>query len=69
MSYNKEIDDFAYLMTIEEFVESCDCGGFIDYDGYGYACKDGKSDESIVISPSRRRLIPKDATHIAWYNR
>lgn len=42
---------------------------FIDYDGFGYPVKDKLADPYIEIKPSKRKLIPKDATHIVWYNR
>jgi len=58
----------ADVMTVEEWLESCEFGGFIDYDGYGSPMKDGKV-ARMTISPSRRHLVPKDATHIEWYNR
>ena len=57
------------VYTIEEFKEYCDTGAFIDYDGFGYPVKDKLSDPSIFIKPSRLDLIPKDATHIIWFNR
>lgn len=63
-------DDIGNLMTLEDFVEACDCGGFIDYDGYGYyATADKQSD--VVISPSdvSLELVREDFTHVKWYNR
>ena len=57
------------VYTIEEFKGLCECKAFIDYDGFGYPVKDNKADEEIVIKPSKLNRIPKDATHIVWYNR
>lgn len=57
------------VYTIEEFVQACECGAFIDYDGWGYPVKNNFADDSIVIQPSNLSAIPKDATHIDWYNR
>jgi len=61
-------DDCGDLMTVAEFIENCECGGFTDYDGFGYPVKDGKT-ASFVVKPSQREDIPADATHIIWYNR
>jgi hypothetical protein len=57
------------VYTIEEFIECCECGAFIDYDGHGYPVKDNLSDWMILIKPSTLDKIPQDATHIVWYNR
>jgi hypothetical protein len=62
-----ENEDDVY--TIEEFKALCDNNMFIDYDGYGYPVKDSMADSSIIIIPSDLRNIPKDATHIVWFNR
>jgi hypothetical protein len=62
-----EDEDDVY--TIKEFIELVECGGFIDSDGIGYPVKDNKRDPSIWISPSGIHEIPKDATHIVWYNK
>lgn len=44
-------------------------GSFIDYDGFGYAVKDGKADTNSHIKPSRASDISPDATHVVWFNR
>lgn len=62
-----EGEDDVY--TISEFNEYCRSGSFVDYDGHGHPVKDRKSDPAIFIKPSRLEEIPKDATHIVWYNR
>ncbi len=67
-NYVSDLKDYASLMSVEEFLEHCEYGGFIDYDGHGSAVKDGKA-APLCIKPSLRHLIPKDATHIEWYNR
>ncbi len=58
----------GYLMRINEWIEECECGGFIDYDGYGDLVNNGGL-MGISIAPSRRDKMPEDATHILWYNR
>jgi len=60
-------DDEVY--TVDEFIECCNDGSFIDYDGYGHPVKDCKSNPDIMIEPSKYKDIPKDATHIVWFNR
>jgi len=63
-----ESEDDVY--TVEEFLEHVDEYNFVDYDGHGYPVKDGLADETICILPSEaRRTIPKDATHIIWFNK
>lgn len=57
------------LFTLEEYLSSCRCGAFIDYDGFGNPVKDGKADPNMDIVPSRPQDIPEDATHIWWFNR
>ena len=67
-----EIGD--HLMTMEEWLECVDCGGFIDYDGYGYL-SDGKlkyPDHQIWPSDVERlgdKFNPKQFTHVVWFNR
>lgn len=66
-----ELDEDIYPMN--EWISCVECGGFIDYDGYGYlALKDKKS--NIQIYPSQINdpfYIPllKEFTHVVWYNR
>lgn len=66
--YDEHIPKYGDIMTVEEFIEACKCGAFIDYDGFGNPAKDGYM-SSMIISPSRLSQIPLDATHIVWYNR
>ena len=63
---NPKNDD---VYTIAEFKECVRTQAFIDYDGFGYPVRNSKADESITIYPSEIHKIPKDATHIVWYNR
>jgi len=66
--YTDELDFFGELLTVKEFVSSCSCGVFTDYDGYGHPVKDKKVCRDIVVIPSMLGNIPVDATHIIWYN-
>ncbi len=62
-----EGEDDVY--AVGEFQELCRTGLFIDYDGIGHPVKDKLADYNIDIKPSKLSEIPKDATHIVWYNR
>lgn len=57
------------VYTVAEFIECCEVNAFIDYDGFGHPVKDGFADPKVFVSPSKRNEIPKDATHIVWYNK
>lgn len=66
----REIPDYGDHMTIEYFKECCDCGGFIDSDGFGvYATETQVS--SIDVNPSdiETGLYRKDFTHVVWFNK
>lgn len=56
------------LLTREEWLGAVKVGGFVDYDGYGYAVKDGMFWPH-AISPSTADVLPDDATHVVWFNR
>jgi len=72
----EEIPDYADHMEMKHFVEMCNLGGFIDYDGEGnLATKDKVAKLYIKPSMIKNNLIYKDPkvleiyTHVAWYNR
>jgi hypothetical protein len=45
------LSDFGDHMFLDEFIEDCKCGGFIDYDGFGYyATADQETDIEVVPS-------------------
>jgi hypothetical protein len=67
--YGNGLQDEDDVYTIEEFIDNCKCTAFTDFDGFGFPVKDNLADENIVITPSQLSRIPKDATHIVWYNR
>ena len=58
-------------MTMEEFKSHCDCGGFIDYDGYGYYATKDKMIINKVIYPShfKKNLILEGYDYVVWFNR
>lgn len=58
------------VMSIEHFLSNVECGGFIDYDGFGNYMKDGKeSDIEIRPSDVKNDCVRKDFDTIIWYNR
>lgn len=57
------------LMTVQQFKNDVTDGMLIDYDGHGHPVKDMMMKPNTYVYPSRIRKIPKDATHIMWYNR
>lgn len=69
--HNQPIDEtMSDLMTKEEYLESVQCGGFIDYDGFGHPSDGVIQDPNTFISPSKFGSdIPDWATHIVWFNR
>jgi hypothetical protein len=68
MTYDTPVPEYADVMTVEDFRQSVRSGAFIDYDGFGHPVRDGL-EARISVRPSTVASIPKDATHIAWYNR
>ena len=65
-----EIPKYGDHMTIKEWLECVECGGFIDYDGYGDLATINKvSDITICPSEAKRYKFPDWCTHIMWYNR
>lgn len=68
IDYHHDLTSYGDLMTVQEWLECCESGGFIDYDGHGAPVKDGKRSD-MRVWPSLKHLLPKDATHIEWYNR
>jgi len=71
-----EIPNYADVMTFEHFVEMCELGGFIDYDGEGQLATKDKAAE-LYIKPShiknneifKHPKVKEIYTHVAWYNR
>ena len=66
----REIPDYADVMSIEEFKDSCLWGGFINSDGTGRYVKDGKeSDIYIYPSDFKHNFVREDFDSVAWYNK
>ncbi len=66
----KELDDIGDLMTLVEFIECVESGGFIDYDGFGEYVKGDKM-TGITILPSdvECKKIRTDCDKVMWYNK
>lgn len=66
-NFDKDDDD---IYTMEDFIEHCKSGLFIDYDGFGvYATENSKT--KIIVRPSEilSNKYDKTFTHVVWYNR
>ena len=64
------IPDYGDLMTVQDFIDACESGLFIDYDGHGYyATTDGMS--SVMVRPSMIKAggFVTGWTHVVWFNR
>ena len=60
----------GHLYSLEEFIEMCNDGDFIDYDGFGrYATDKEESDIEVMPSYIKDGFIRKDFRHVIWYNR
>jgi hypothetical protein len=67
---NGKIPDYGDRMTIEDFTDHANCGGFIDYDGFGTYIMDEKmSNIDIVPSDVKAGMIRKEFKEIIWFNR
>lgn len=76
-AFNEWIDvqigsHIGHLMTVEDWIGTCEMGGFIDYDGFGsLVLNDELIDDNPDgwVYPSKRNEIDyQGATHILWYN-
>jgi len=66
-----EISKYADVFPIEDFVQDCKDGLFINGDGFGNPVMGNKMNGDVDIYPSmiRRGDYDKRYTHIAWYNK
>ena len=60
----------AYKYTVAQWIEECDNGNLIDYDGFGYLGTETE-ESKIKIFPSQRILVSVylEYTHVWWYNK
>ena len=66
-----DVPDYGDVMSLTDFLECVECGGFIDYDGFGHYVKDGKEVCNIDVRPSdvEAGTIRKDFDTIVWFNK
>lgn len=66
----EEIPKYGDVFSLEHFIDNCNCGGFIDYDGFGQYARDGKM-SNIEIRPSdiKNGAIRKDFDSVVWFNK
>lgn len=60
---------WGVIMSLEEYLQSVECGGFIDYDGWGYPIYEDGLVESEPTCPSKVDEIPEGTVKIIWFNR
>lgn len=56
------------LMTVERFALECDCGGFTNYDGFGYYL-DWDGNEIGTVDCDNANSWPEKAEFVDWYNK
>ena len=66
------IPDYGEKMTLQAWINDVECGGFIDYDGFGQLATNTEM-SNIEIYPSeflKKEVVPPEwATHVIWFNR
>jgi hypothetical protein len=64
------IEDDDHHMTMADFIDACESGCFIDYDGHGvYATATEKTDINVYASDVGKCRIDPRWSHVVWYNR
>jgi len=67
---DEPIPSYGDHMTLDEFVEICKSGGFVDYDGTGYyATATHMTRERAYPSKIRDGVIDRTYTHVMWFNK
>ena len=73
--HNRKVSELAdwekdCIMTVEDFKENVSSGLFIDYDGHAHPIINEVILGNVWIYPrDHKKTLPKEATHVAWYNR
>jgi hypothetical protein len=66
----KPIPRYGHIFTMEDFLDCVNCGGFIDYDGFGYyATKNVCIEKPIYPSDVKAGDFDASFSHIIWFNR
>lgn len=64
------IPDYGDIFTMQEFIEDCENGCLIDYDGIGfYSFEDMITDHQIRPSDVMEGKHDTRYTHVVWFNR
>lgn len=65
-----DLPKYGHVMSLSEFIECVNGGGFTDYDGFGRYVKDGK-ETNIDIYPSdvKANNIRSEFDTIIWFNK
>ena len=64
------IPTYGTIMSLTDFIDCVNSGGFIDYDGYGnYIINDQCTDLEIYPSDVKNKLIRSEFDKIIWFNR
>ncbi len=71
MNNQRPVPAYADLMTYEEFMSCVACGGFTDYDGYGYYSNGKMMYETFSFYKplNKQKAAETGYTHIAWFNK
>jgi len=65
-----ELPDYGTVMSLDNFISNCECGGFINSDGFGRYVKDDKeTDIEIYPSDIKNKNLRKEFDSIVWYNK
>lgn len=65
----KQIPSYGDHMTLQDFIDSVECGAFIDYDGTGYYATE-KHITDIVVYPSDITMgFDRQWSHVVWFNK
>ena len=65
------IPEWGGLMTLAEWKDAVEVGGFIDYDGMGSLATETEVLQGFYIYPSQLKTFefPEWVSHIVWYNK
>lgn len=65
-----DIPEYGDLMSLQSFIDTVNDGFFIDYDGSGNYCIDGKmTDISVYPSDVKAGKIRREFDKVVWFNR
>ena len=67
---HEKIPDYGDVFTMGDFVNACQIGAFINYDGYGqYATDKIMFRDMILPSHVTKRNNVKNYPYVVWFNR